>query len=300
MPELPDVELYVERLRERVVGVRLERVEIASPFVLRSADPPVRDLVNRSVTEVFRIGKRIVFAFEGDLFAVVHLMISGRFVWKDGPPKTDKLGGKIQLFRFVFQSGVLTLQEASTRKRASLHAVRGRHGLASFHRHGLDPLTAKVSEVTERLRARNRTLKRALTDPATFDGIGNAYSDEILFAARLSPVRLTQALSDEEIVRLATAANDTLVTWRDRLRRDFPGFPAPKDVTAFRPDFATHGRFGQPCPVCAAPIQRIVYAENETNYCARCQNEGRVLADRALSRLLKSDWPRTLEQMVGD
>ena len=299
MPELPDIELYVERLSERTVGKTLTRFDIFSAFVLRTASPSSEEFIGLTVRAVSRIGKRIIFEFEDSQFAVVHLMISGRFVWSDSPPKATRPTGKIQLFQLGFESGTLILQEISTRKRASLHLVRGADALADFDRGGLNVLTCGSLEFAERLQSKNRTLKRALTDPSSFDGIGNAYSDEILFHAKLSPVRLTQALKDDEVVRLAASAKSTFESWRAHLRQEFPGFPKPKDITAFRPGFATHGKFGQPCPVCGNPIQRIVYAENETNYCARCQNEGRILADRSLSRLLKSDWPRTLEEMVG-
>ena len=299
MPELPDIELYVSRLTERLVGQTLTRLDVCSMFVLRTAVPPVASVSGKAVRSVFRIGKRIVLELEGDLFVVTHLMISGRFSWAEGPPKDARPKGKIYLYQAIFPNGVLTLQEQSTRKRASLHIVQGREGLVQFDRGGLNVFSCTETEFADRLRSKNRTLKRALTDPSWFDGIGNAYSDEILFWARLSPVRLTQALSDEEVQRLLRACRSTFEHWRKRLPELYPGFPKPKDVTAFRPDFAVHGRFGHPCVTCGKPVQHIVYAENETNYCAICQNEGRLLADRSLSRLLKSDWPRTLEEMVG-
>lgn len=270
-------------------------LDIYSPFVLRTADPKPAELADKSVVDVTRLGKRIVFQFEDDLYAVLHLMIAGRLQWQPPSPTAKRPLGKVQLLTFRFPVGMLTLVEASSKKRASLHLARS---LDAFQRPGADIYTITAGAFAARLRERNRTLKRALTDPATFDGIGNAYADEILFAARLSPVRTTQTLTDEECARLLSSAREVLERWTMRLQDDFPGFPRPNDITAFRPDFAVHGRFGQPCPTCGAPIQRIVYAENEANYCAACQNEGRLLADRSLSRLLKSDWPRTLEELV--
>lgn len=299
MPELPDICLYVERLSERLIGQTLESFRTFSPFVLRTASPAPANLTGRAVAAVVRIGKRVVLSFEGDVHAVIHLMIAGRFQWQCPAPAPTRPMGKVTLAAWRFGNGQLSLVETSTRKRASIHLVLGSAGLAEFDRGGLDVFQASSEAFRERLQTKNRTLKRALTDPASFDGIGNAYSDEILFWARLSPVRLTQALKNEEVERLCTACQETLERWRAKLRDEILAFPKPAQITAFRPDFAAHGRFGQPCPVCAAPIQRIVYAENETNYCARCQNEGRLLADRSLSRLLRDDWPRTLEEMVG-
>lgn len=299
MPELPDIELYVNRLGERTIGQELVHLDVYSPFVLRSAAPPTSEFIGLTVARVFRIGKRVVFEFASGRYAVIHLMISGRFVWNEGPPKAIRPKGKVQLLQMGFPSGALILQEMSTRKRASLHLVEGSENLAEFDRGGIDVFAASDDQFAGVLARKNRTLKRVLTDPSAFDGIGNAYSDEILFHARLSPVRLTGALKPEEVTRLAASCRTTLAFWRDKLASEISSFPKPKEVTAFRPDFATHGKFGQPCPVCGSPIQRIVYAENETNYCALCQNEGRLLADRSLSRLLKSDWPRTLEEMVG-
>ncbi|MGV3617378.1 MAG: Fpg/Nei family DNA glycosylase [Fimbriimonas sp.] len=299
MPELPDIELYRARLRERIVGRTLEAVSIFTPFVLRSLTPAPADLIGARVEDVERLGKRVVLALDGDRFVVVHLMVAGRLQWQSPAPPAKRAMGKVQLAAFRFDNGQLILAETSTRKRASIYLVAGRAGLAAHDRGGLDVLTASPEAFAARLQASNRTLKRALTDPQTFDGIGNTFSDEIVFAARLSPVRLTQSLEPETVERLRVCARDLLIDWTARLQAEFPKFPRATDVTAFRPDYAVHGRFGLPCPACDAPIQRIVYAENETNYCARCQNEGRLLADRSLSRLLKSDWPKTLEEMVG-
>lgn len=293
MPELPDVEVYVAALRERVEGRRLVALRLESAFVLRSVEPPASSLVGATVSGVERLGKRIVLAFEGELFAVIHLMIAGRLRWialGKGAPK------RIALAIFEFENGALVFTEAGTKKRASLHVVRGRAALAEHARGGLEPIGATSDDFRAALGRENRTLKRALTDPRLFSGIGNAYSDEILHRARLSPMRLTSSLDSAEIERLCAAANDVLVEWRERLDRERHG-GFPEHVTAFRPEMAVHGKYGQPCPVCAAPVQRIVYAANECNYCARCQNEGRLLADRALSRLLKADWPKTLEEL---
>jgi formamidopyrimidine-DNA glycosylase len=295
MPELPDIELYLASLRPRVVGNVLRRVRVTSPFVLRTFDPPVESLNGKAVADVARIGKRIVFAFPEELFLVVHLMIAGRFRWdaKAGarPP------GKVGLASFEFDGGTLLLVESSATKRASIHVIRGRSNLESHDPGGANVLTCTFDEFASRLRAGNHTLKRALTDPRLFDGIGNTYSDEILHAARLSPVRLTSKLNDDEVARLIDATRATLTTWTERLRAQSAGrFPGPGDVTAFRPDFAVHGKFGQPCPVCGTSVQRIRYAENETNYCPRCQTDGKMLADRSLSRLLKKDWPRSIDE----
>ena len=299
MPELPDIELYVARLRERVVGERLEKVRIYSPFVLRSVGFAPIDFEGRIATDVFRLGKRIVVELDQERFVLIHLMIAGRLQWLSPPPPVQKRAqGKVLLASFQFQSGQLNLVETSTRKRAAVYLIGGRAGLDEHRREGLDVFAATPFAFRQRLQLQNRTLKRILTDPHSFDGIGNAYSDEILFAARLSPVRLSRSLSDEDAERLHEAAKQTLSRWKARLMELYPSFPRPGDITAFRPDFAVHGRFGQPCPLCGSPIQRIVHAENETNYCARCQNEGRLLADRSLSRLLKDDWPGTLEEML--
>ncbi len=320
VPELPDVTVYIEALRPRIVGHRLLCARIRSPFVLRTFDPPVEAIEGEAVRSVLRMGKRIVIEFDEELFAIVHLMIAGRFRWSDGPPRkarTDSSaaavaasrpgrafsgGSKIDLASFEFESGVLTLTEASQKKRASLHIISGRSALVEHDPAGLDVLSCTPAQFIARLRAENRTLKRALASPRLFDGIGNAYSDEILHAARLSPMQLTGNLEDDEAARLHAAARDTLLAWTARLRTEFgldsgPGrFPGPGQITAFRPDFAAHGKFGKPCPACGTKIQRIIYAENECNYCPRCQTGGKVLADRSMSRLLKDDWPRTVEE----
>lgn len=297
MPELPDIELYVTRLAERIVGERIERIRFFNPFVLRSVVVPPSEIEMRMVTGVSRLGKRIVIELEEEKFIVIHLMIAGRFQWMIPDPTMKRPLGKVMIASIRFENGQLNLTEASTKKRASIYLIKGREGLEAHRRDGLNVFEATPLAFATRLQCENRTLKRMLTDPSMFDGIGNAYSDEILFAAKLSPVRLTRALKPEEVVRLHEAAKDTLDFWRRRLLELYVGFPKPSDITAFRKDFATHGKFKQPCPVCGSPIQHIVYAENETNYCAKCQNEGRLLADRSLSRLLKSDWPKTLEEL---
>ena len=293
MPELPDITVYIEQLRPRTQGQVLERLDIASPFLLRSVDPPPSQLHGQRVVELLRIGKRIVWAFDGDRFLILHLMIAGRLHWK---PPGAKLPGKVGLAALRFPSGTLTLTEAGSKKRASLHVVRGQPALAQHNPGGLDVLTSDLPAFTAALQRENHTLKRALTDPRLFDGIGNAYSDEILHTAKMSPLALTQRLTTEEIARLRDATQRTLLDWTDRLRRE-AGDGFPEKVTAFREGMAVHGRFGKPCPVCGSPVQRIVYAENETNYCPRCQTGGKLLADRSLSRLLKDDWPRTLEEL---
>jgi len=292
VPELPDIALYLGALAPRVVGSRLERLRIASPFLLRTAEPPVADLAGRQVVAVRRIGKRIVLAFDGDTFVVLHLMIAGRLHWKPAGAQIPRRAG---LAAFDFPNGTLLLTEAGSKHRASLHVVRGREALAAHDRGGLDVLTATLEQFREALARESHTLKRALTDPRLFDGIGNAYSDEILHAARLSPLRLTTQLTADEVERLFRAVRDTLVTWMERLRTQ-TGDAFPEKVTAFREGMAVHGRFRKPCPVCGSPVQRIRYAENEVNYCATCQTGGRLLADRSLSRLLKQDWPRSLEE----
>ena len=293
MPEYPDLTVYLEVLESRIVGQMLEGVRLASPFVVRTADPPVKVLHGRPVQGLRRIGKRLVFVFEGDLFLVIHLMIAGRFQWRD---KGAKIPGRVGLAAFDFPNGTLLLTEASTKKRASIHLVQGEAALATFDRGGLEIFGATFDEFARVLRSENHTLKRALTDPRLLSAVGNAYSDEILHRAKLSPLRLTQKLDDEELRRLWEATREVLEEWTARLRAEV-GEGFPEKVTAFRPEMAVHGRYRQPCPVCGAPIQRIVHAENETNYCARCQNEGRLLADRALSRLLKEDWPKTIEEL---
>lgn len=295
MPELPDIELYRGCLEQRVLGQMLEGVRVGSPFLVRSTEPAIDAAVGRPVVGVRRIGKRVVIVLEPDLFVVIHLMIAGRFGWK---ARGAKVPGKIGLACFDFPTGCLVLTEASTQKRASLHVVRGEGELALHNPGGVEPLEVSVDAFAELLRRGNHTLKRVLTDPRVIAGIGNAYGDEILHAAGLSPVQLTGRVKDEEIARLHAAMQATLRTWKERLRAEFANrFPGPGDVTAFRPDFAVHGKFGKPCPVCGVPVQRIRYAENETNYCPRCQTSGKVLADRSLSRLLKEDWPRTVEEL---
>jgi formamidopyrimidine-DNA glycosylase len=293
MPELPDITVYQEALERRVAGQVLEGVSVASPFLLRTVDPPLSDAVGRTMIALERIGKRLVFALEGELFLVLHLMIAGRLKWF---PPGAKGPGRITLARFDFPEGRLVLTEAGTKRRASLHVVRGRDALQAFDRGGLEPLEASLPEFAARLRLENHTVKRALTDPRLFSGIGNAYSDEILHAARLSPLTLTRKLSDDQIARLFAATRKTLEAWIVRIREE-TGAEFPEKVTAFREGMAVHGRFGRPCPTCGSPVQRIRYADNETNYCARCQTDGKLLADRALSRLLKSDWPRTLDEL---
>lgn len=293
MPELPDIELYLHALRPRVLGARLERVRIGNPFVIRTFDPPASTIERRTVVGLWRLGKRLVFAFDGDLFVVVHLMIAGRLRWRDAEAAIPRKGG---LAAFDFERGTLLLTEAGSKRQASVHIVRGAGGLAAHERGGLEVLEADLPSFSTRLTAENHTLKRALTDPHIFSGIGNAYSDEILHAARLPPTRLTSALSAGEIERLFHAARDTLQMWVARLTAE-AGDAFPETVTAFREGMAVHGRFGKPCPVCGAPVQRIAYASNESNYCARCQTGGRLLSDRALSRLLGRDWPRTLDEM---
>jgi len=292
MPELPDIVVYVEAIGARVNGATLDRVRLASPFLLRSVDPPLSAVEGKAVRSVSRIGKRIVVGFDQDVALVLHLMIAGRLHWK--PPAAPLPKGR-GLAAFDFSTGTLTLTEAGSKRRASLTVIRGREALAAIHRGGLDVLTAAPAGFHAALSRENHTLKRALTDPTLFDGIGNAYSDEILHAARLSPLQLTRNLSDAESARLHEAARSVLEGWTDRLRRDAAG-AFPEKVTAFREGMAVHGRFGQPCPTCGAPVQRIVYSGNEANYCARCQTGGRLLADRALSRLLREDWPKRLEE----
>ena len=296
MPELPDVTAYLAALEPRVLGQPLTGIRLASPFVLRSVDPPLREAFGRKVIALRRVGKRVVLALEDDLFVVIHLMIAGRLQWRDAP--AAKVPGKLGLAAFDFPGGTLLLTEAGTKKRAALHLVRGEAALAAHDAGGIDPLTADLAAFREALTRESHTVKRALTDPRFFSGIGNAYSDEILHAAKLSPVRLTRQLTDEEVARLHAATRATLTSWIERLVAEARA-AWPEKVTAFRPDMAVHGRFGKPCPVCGAPVQRIVHADNETNYCVRCQTGGRVLADRALSRLLRQDWPRTLEELEG-
>jgi formamidopyrimidine-DNA glycosylase len=292
VPELPDVTVYLEALERRILSARLERVRLLTPFLLRSVDPPLSAVAGTTVTGLRRLGKRLVIALDADLFLVIHLMIAGRLHWK---PAGARPPGRVGLAAFDFSTGTLVMTEAGTRKRASLDVVRGEAALGAHDPGGLDVLTSDLPAFQAALTTENHTLKRVLTDPGVFSGIGNAYSDEILHRARLSPVRLSQALDDDEVSRLHEATRVVLTEWIERLRRD-TGEGFPEGVTAFRPEMAVHGRYGKPCPDCGAPVQRIVYAENETNYCARCQTGGRMLADRSLSRLLHSDWPRTLDE----
>ena len=293
MPELPDVTIYVERIRAHAIGKPLERLRIGSPFVLRSVEPRPDVLAGRTLDYVGRIGKRIVLGFEGDVYAVIHLMIAGRLRWRK---PGASIAGKNGLAAADFPDGALVLTEAGSKRRASLHLADGADGLKAFARGGVDVLNASTPQFTEALRRQNRTLKRALTDPAIVDGVGNAYSDEILHRARMSPFKLTRDASDDELRHLRDAAVDVLSEWIERLRAEV-GEGFPDKVTAFRPEMAVHGKFGEPCPVCGAPVQRIVYADNEANYCPGCQTGGKVFADRSLSRLLKKDWPRTLDEL---
>ena len=293
MPELPDIEAYLTALRPRILGQPLVKATISNPFLLRTFDPPLADLTGRAVTSLARLGKRIIIGFENDLYLVLHLMIAGRLHWFD--PSSTKKGAR-PLAAFQFPTGRLTLTEAGTTRRASLHLVRGREALSAFDRGGLEVMALPAAAFATRLTSENHTLKRALTDPRLLSGIGNAYSDEILHRARLSPMALTSKLSPEEIERLLTAIKTVLAEWRDRLSAE-ARTTFPEKVTAFRPEMAVHGRYGQPCPACGSPVQRIRYASNETNYCATCQTGGRLLADRALSRLLKKDWPRSLDEL---
>lgn len=293
MPELPDIVAYVEALERRVVGQTLEAVRARGPFVVRSVDPPISAAAGHVVLGVRRLGKRIVLELDDELFIVIHLMIAGRLLWKvRGAPLTNR----ISLAAFDFASGTVILTEAGTQKRASIHLIGGAVGLRQFDRGGLEVFEATLADFADRLRSENHTLKRSLTDPRLFSGIGNAYSDEILHRARLSPVQLTRKISDADIALLFEATRSTLMEWTQRFRSQV-GDGFPEKVTAFRPEMAVHGKFGHPCPDCGAPVQRIRYASNETNYCARCQTGGRLLADRALSRLLKSDWPKTIDDL---
>ncbi len=295
MPELPDVTVYRERLHAFVVGHRVNGIRVLNPFVLRSVEPPLSSLVGTTITGVRTLGKRLVLEFEHGRFLVIHLMIAGRLRWR---PPGKALPGKLALAALDFAHGTLYLSEAGSTRRASMHLVDGETALVAFDRGGVDPMAAPVEVYARVLRQENHTLKRSLTDPRLFSGIGNAYSDEILHAARLSPMQLSTKLTDEEIERLRAATQATLTAWTDRLRAEV-GDQFPETVTAFHAAMAVHGRFGLPCPSCGAPVQRIRYADNETNYCARCQTGGRILADRALSRLLKSDFPRSLDELEG-
>jgi formamidopyrimidine-DNA glycosylase len=293
MPELPDVTVYVERLEAKVRGDVLQRIRLLNPFLLRTAVPPIASAEGKRVLGIERMGKRIVLALEGDLFLVIHLMIAGRLRWL--APGAKVPGGKLSLAAFEFGGGTLLLTEAGTQRRASLHLVAGREALAAMDPGGMEVMDADVAAFAERLRAENHTVKRSLTNPRLFSGIGNAYSDEILHRARLSPIALTRSLDDAQIARLLAATKEVLREWTERLRDEAGDWP--EKVTAFHPAMAVHGRYGQPCPVCGAPVQRIVHADNETNYCARCQTGGKLLADRALSRLLKASWPRHIDDL---
>ncbi|WP_193367867.1 DNA-formamidopyrimidine glycosylase family protein [Pelagibius marinus] len=305
MPELPDITVYIEALEERILHRKLEKVRLASPFLLRTAVPPIKEAEGREVVSLRRLGKRIVFGLEGspqgdpanseagDLFLVLHLMIAGRLHWKE---KGAPLKGKFALAAFDFADGSLTLTEAGSKKRAALHLLQGEAALAEHDPGGLEVLAAEETDFAAALTARNHTVKRALTDPRIFSGIGNAYSDEILHRAGLSPVAMTQKLSAAEIARLYTATRETLLDWAQRLRDEAKG-KFPEKVTAFRKGMAVHGRYGEPCPVCGTRVQRIRHADNETNYCPRCQTGGKLLADRGLSALLKKDWPKSIEEL---
>jgi formamidopyrimidine-DNA glycosylase len=293
MPELPDVTVYVERIQALAGGQPLEKVRVASPFLVRTFDPPIDAVDGAKLTSVQRLGKQIVLGLDNDLYLAIHLMIAGRLHWKE---RGAKIPGKVGLAAFDFPVGTMTLTEASSKKRAAIHVVRGSDGLAELKRGGLEVFDATLEEFAEALRSESHTVKRSLTDPDLFSGIGNAYSDEILHRARLSPIKLTRQLTDEEIERLFDATRITLELWLERLRAE-AGDGLPEKVTAFRPEMAVHGRFGKPCPDCGSPVQRIIYAENECNYCARCQTGGKLLADRGLSRLLKGDWPRTIDEL---
>jgi len=293
MPEFPDVTVYIEALSERVLNQPIQKIRIGSPFVLRSFDPPIGAAEGKKILEFRRLGKRIVFVLEDELYLIVHLMIAGRFHWK---PKGAKISRKYGQAAFDFPDGTLLLTEAGTKKRASINLVRGEAALREHDPGGLEVFDASLEQFREALTRENHTLKRSLTDPHVFSGIGNAYSDEILHRARLSPIRLTQQMTASEIERLYHAIKESLNDWVERLRRE-RGSGFPEKVTAFRPDMAVHGKYRKPCPVCSSPVQRIVHAENETNYCPTCQTGGKLLADRSLSRLLKQDWPRTLEEL---
>jgi formamidopyrimidine-DNA glycosylase len=295
MPELPDVQLYLTAIERRVLGHRLERVRLFSPFLLRSFETPLSETHGRRVLGLRRLGKRIVLGLEDELFLVIHLMIAGRFQWFEPPATVQKPAGKIALAAFDFDHATLVLTEASKKKRASLHVVKGEAGLAAHDPGGLDPLSVRLPAFKAALTRENHTVKRTLTDPRVLSGIGNAYSDEILFRAQLSPLKWTTRLSEQELERLHAAMKAVLREWIERLETQ-TGAAFPTKVTAFRPEMAVHGRYREPCPVCGSPVQRIVHAENESNYCARCQTEGKVLADRSLSQLLKDDWPRTIEE----
>jgi formamidopyrimidine-DNA glycosylase len=293
VPELPDIELYLHALRPRIVGQPLQQVRLASPFLVRSIDPPLDAVVGEPVRDLRRLGKRIVWVFDHDVFLVFHLMIAGRFRWKEAGAK---IPARLGLAAFDFVAGTLLLTEAGSKRQASLHVVQGEAALSAHDRGGLEVLSGRLEDFAAALRRENHTIKRALTDPQLLSGIGNAYSDEILHAAKMSPTKLTAQMADDEIARLYQATVETLTRWRDRLIAE-TGTGFPEKVTAFREGMAVHGRYGKPCPVCGTPVQRIRYADNEANYCPACQTGGKLLADRSLSRLLKGDWPRSLEEL---
>jgi formamidopyrimidine-DNA glycosylase len=293
VPELPDVEVYVAHLAKRLVGEPLENVRVASPFLLRSFAPPLQSAFGARISGVERMGKRVVFALSGDLYLVLHLMIAGRLRWR---PRGAKVPGKVGLAAFDFPPGTLLLTEASTKKRASLYVVHGEAALRALDPGGIEPLASDAAALGRALRLENHTVKRSLTDPRVVSGIGNAYSDEILWRARMSPVKLTRSLTEEEVERLHGAVQSTLREWTERLMRA-AGEDFPEEVTAFREEMAVHGKYRKPCPACGSPVQRIAYAENEANYCARCQTGGKLLADRSLSRLMRGDWPKTLDEL---
>jgi formamidopyrimidine-DNA glycosylase len=295
MPEYPDIVVYVERLRERIAGHPLRAVRLHNPFLLRTVTPTIESLIDRRVIDVERLAKRVVLAFDGESFAVLHLMVAGRLRWLPASPKPAKPPVRITLGVFSFDAGTLVFTEAGSKRRASLHLVQGRDALRALDPGGADVFAIDRETFAQLLTAENHTLKRVLTDPHVFSGIGNAYSDEILFAARLSPLALSQKLTADEILRLYQASKETLTGWADRLRTE-SAQRFPENVTAFRPDMAVHGRYGAPCRACALPVQRIVYADSETNYCARCQTGGKLLADRALSRLLHASWPKNIDE----
>jgi Formamidopyrimidine-DNA glycosylase len=293
MPELPDVTVYVESIVAKTLGRKIEKIRVTSPFVVRSVDPPISEAQGKTVREVRRIGKRIAIGIDDDIWIVIHLMIAGRFRWlKPGA----KMPGRLGLAAFDFDNGTLLLTEAGTQRRASITLVRGEQALADIDRGGAEPLEIDLETFAERLSRENHTLKRSFTDPTLFSGIGNAYSDEIFHRARISPIKLTSRLTTDEIERLYNATREVLIEWTERLRKEAAG-EFPGKVTAFHEEMAVHGRYGKPCPVCGTPVQRIRYASNETNYCARCQTDGRLLADRALSRLLKKDWPKSIDEL---
>jgi formamidopyrimidine-DNA glycosylase len=296
MPELPDITVYVDALTRRVVGRELLSLDVNSPFLLRTVDPPLQSVGGKTVRGIRRIGKRIAFALDDELFIVLHLMIAGRLHWLE--PGARLTRNKNLLAAWLFPNGTLTLTEAGSKKRASLHLARGEAALKQFERGGVEPLDSSLAEFSTRLRSENHTIKRSLTDPRLFSGIGNAYSDEILHRARMSPAKLTSRMTDEEIRRVYDATQEVLREWITRMS-DQAGDTFPEKVTAFRPEMAVHGKYNQPCPVCGTAVQRIRYADNETNYCPRCQTEGRLLADRAFSRLLKQDWPKRIEELEG-